>query len=110
MYSRRNRLYQAFSELGRVIRTGLLLEYLSSAQLREQITASTNKVEAYHRFAKWLFFRWRGAASGGSPRRAGKAAEVQPPADQRRGHPERHRSHARRAPVDRRRLHGQTRR
>ena len=35
-YSRRNRLYQAFSELGRVIRTGFLLEYLSSAQLREQ--------------------------------------------------------------------------
>jgi len=28
---------------------------LSSAQLREQITASTNKVEACHRFAKWLF-------------------------------------------------------
>jgi TnpA family transposase len=30
-YSRRNRLYQAFSELGRVIRTAFLLEYLSSA-------------------------------------------------------------------------------
>jgi TnpA family transposase len=55
-YSRRNRRYQAFSEVGRVIRTGFLLEYLSSAQLREQIAASTNKVEAYHRFAKWLFF------------------------------------------------------
>ena len=59
-YSRRNRLYQAFSELGRVIRTAFLLEYLSSAQLREQITASTNKVEAYHRFAKWLFFGGEG--------------------------------------------------
>jgi TnpA family transposase len=55
-YSRRNRLYQAFAELGRVIRTAFLLEYLSSAQLREQITATTNKVEAYHRFAKRLFF------------------------------------------------------
>src|SRR6267143_792309 len=59
-YSRRNRLYQAFSELGRVVRTGFLLEYLSSAQLREQITASTNKVEVYHRFAKWLFFGGEG--------------------------------------------------
>ncbi len=59
-YSRRNRLYQAFSELGRVIRTAFLMEYLSSAQLREQITASTNKVEAYHRFAKWLFFGGEG--------------------------------------------------
>jgi TnpA family transposase len=59
-YSRRNRLYQAFSELGRVVRTAFLLEYLSNAQLREQITASTNKVEAYHRFAKWLFFGGEG--------------------------------------------------
>jgi TnpA family transposase len=59
-YSRRNRLYQAFAELGRVIRTVFLLEYLSSAQIREQITASTNKVEAYHRFAKWLFFGGEG--------------------------------------------------
>ena len=59
-YSRRNHLSQAFAELGRVIRTGFLLEYLSSAQLREQITASTNKVEAYHRFAKWLFFGGEG--------------------------------------------------
>jgi TnpA family transposase len=32
-----------------------LLEYLSSAEMREQITATTNKVEAYHRFSKWLF-------------------------------------------------------
>jgi hypothetical protein len=28
--------------------------------LREQITASTNKVESYHRFAKWLFFGGEG--------------------------------------------------
>jgi Tn3 transposase DDE domain-containing protein len=59
-YSRRNHLYQAFAELGRDIRTAFLLEYLSSAQLCEQITASTNKVEAYHRFAKWLFFGGEG--------------------------------------------------
>jgi TnpA family transposase len=59
-YSRRNRLHQAFSELGRVVRTVFLLEYLSNAQLRQQITVSTNKVEAYHRFAKWLFFGGEG--------------------------------------------------
>jgi len=58
-YSRRNRLYQAFAELGRVIRTGFLLDYLSSAQLREQITATTNKVEA-PASAKWLFFGGEG--------------------------------------------------
>jgi TnpA family transposase len=52
--SRRNRLYQAFRELGRVVRTVFLLEYLSDAPLREHITANTNKVEAYSGFAKWL--------------------------------------------------------
>ena len=55
-HSRRNRLYQAFRELGRVVRTVFLLRYLSDAPLREQITASTNKVEAYNGFAKWLNF------------------------------------------------------
>jgi len=55
-YSRRNRLYQAFRELGWVVRTVFLLEYLSNADLREHITATTNKVEAYNGFAKWLNF------------------------------------------------------
>jgi TnpA family transposase len=34
-YSRRNRLYQAFRELGRVVRTIFLLEFLNDAKLRE---------------------------------------------------------------------------
>ena len=34
-YSRKNRLYQAFSELGRAIRTGFLMEYLGSQDLRQ---------------------------------------------------------------------------
>jgi TnpA family transposase len=59
-YSRKNRLYQAFRELGRVVRTVFLLHYLSDAELREQITISTNKVEAYNWFAKWLFFGGEG--------------------------------------------------
>jgi TnpA family transposase len=46
--SRRKRLYQAFRELGRVVRTVFLLEYLNDAPLREHITATTNKVEAYN--------------------------------------------------------------
>ncbi|MEK4740040.1 MULTISPECIES: Tn3 family transposase [Bacillus] len=54
--SKKNRLYQAFQELGRVIRTIFLLQYISDMKLREQITASTNKVEAYNGFSKWLFF------------------------------------------------------
>src|SRR5579859_1165829 len=59
-YSRRNRLYQAFRELGRVVRTVFLLEFLNDAKLREQITATTNKVEAYNGFAKWLNFGGEG--------------------------------------------------
>lgn len=55
-YSRKNRLYQAFRELGRVVRTVFLLEYISDPSLRKEITAATNKVEAYHWFAKWFFF------------------------------------------------------
>ncbi len=55
-YSRKNRLYKAFRELGRVIRTIFLLEYISQPKLRRKITAMTNKVEAYQGFAKWFFF------------------------------------------------------
>ena len=55
-YSRKNRLYQAFRELGRVVRTAFLLNYISDLELRDQITATTNKVEAYNGFSKWLFF------------------------------------------------------
>ncbi len=54
--SHKNRLYRAFRELGRVIRTITLLRYLSDPALREQITAITNKVEAFHGFSTWLRF------------------------------------------------------
>jgi TnpA family transposase len=55
-HSRKNRLYRAFRELGRAIRTITLLRYLSQPELREQITAITNKTEAFHGFAEWLMF------------------------------------------------------
>lgn len=55
-YSRKNRLYQSFQELGKVIRTLFLLEYLSKPKLREIITATTNKVEAYHSLSEWVSF------------------------------------------------------
>ncbi len=55
-YSRKNRLYHALQELGRVIRTQFLLEYISNAKLREIITASTNKVEAYNALSDWILF------------------------------------------------------
>ncbi len=59
-YSRKNKLYQAFRELGRAIRTGFLLQYLGSAELRGIIQAAINKSESFHRFAKWLSFGGEG--------------------------------------------------
>ncbi len=38
------------------MRTVFLLEYISDLELRQQITATTNKAEAYNGFSKWLFF------------------------------------------------------
>lgn len=58
--SRKNKLYQAFRELGNVIRTIYLLEFISNIELREKITESTNKVEAYNWFLKWFFFGGEG--------------------------------------------------
>ncbi|TDC50519.1 DUF4158 domain-containing protein [Actinomadura sp. KC345] len=55
-HSRKNRLYRAFRELGRAIRTITLLRYLSEPELREQITLVTNRNEAFHGFADWLMF------------------------------------------------------
>jgi hypothetical protein len=40
--------------------TVFLLQYLSDPSLRQQITESTNNVEAYNGFAKWLFFGGEG--------------------------------------------------
>jgi len=65
--SRKNRLYQAFRELGRVVRTVFLLKYISDIQLREQITATTNKVEAYNGFSKWVFFGGEGVITENDP-------------------------------------------
>ena len=59
-YSRKNRLYQAFQELGRVIRTAFLLRYLHEAELRRTIQAATNKSETFNRFVQWLFFGGEG--------------------------------------------------
>ena len=55
-YSRKNRLYLAYRELGRVVRTNFLLKYISDKEFREEIHANTNKVESFHHFAKWLNF------------------------------------------------------
>jgi len=55
-YSRKNKLYRAFQELGYVIRTQFLLDYVSDVELREMITATTNKVEQYNQLSDWASF------------------------------------------------------
>jgi len=65
--SRKNRLYQAFRELGRVIRTMFLLEYITDVDMRQQITELTNKMESYNGFSKWLFFGGEGIITDNDP-------------------------------------------
>jgi len=65
--SRKNRLYQAFRELGRVVRTVFLLQYISDLPLREEIQASTNKVEAYHAYTDFFFFGGQGIIAENDP-------------------------------------------
>lgn len=72
-YSRQNRLYQALQELGRIIRTQFLLEYISNLKLREIITASTNKVEAYNAFSDWIMFGSRVIVASNDPDEMEKA-------------------------------------
>jgi TnpA family transposase len=66
-YSKKNRLYQAFLELGKVVRTMFLLEYISNAGMRQEITAITNIVEKYHHFLDWVFFGKDGIITENDP-------------------------------------------
>lgn len=66
-YSRKNRLYRAFREVGRVIRTVFLLRFLSNQDLRRKITAATNKAESYNNFSDWLFFGGEGVIQDHDP-------------------------------------------
>lgn len=54
--SNKNRLYRAFREVGRVIRTIFLLRYVANPDLRRQVGTVTNQMEAFNGFSKWLFF------------------------------------------------------
>ena len=59
-YSRKNKLYFAFRELGKVIRTQFLLKYIGDVELRKMIQSETNKSEQFNGFAKTLFFGGEG--------------------------------------------------
>ena len=55
-YGRKNRVYQAFRELGRVIRTGFLLRYIADSELRSTIQSAINKSEQFNAFLRWVAF------------------------------------------------------
>jgi TnpA family transposase len=55
-YSGTNRMYQAFCELGRAVRTIFLLEYISDIDLRRKIQSATNISEAWNGFLQWACF------------------------------------------------------
>jgi TnpA family transposase len=59
-YSRKNKLYFAFRELGRVIRTKFLLQYMSDIEIRRMISVATNKSERFNQFADFLLFGGKG--------------------------------------------------
>lgn len=59
-HSRKNKLYYAFRELGRAVRTGFLLEFYHDPELRQTITRATTKSEEFNQFVKWVAFANRG--------------------------------------------------
>ncbi len=59
-YSRRNKLYQAFRELGDEVRTEFLLHLLGDPDLRSTLQSAMNKSEAFNGFAKWALFGGEG--------------------------------------------------
>lgn len=62
-YSKKNKLYQAFRELGNVERTCFLLKYISDPEVRTTIQEATNKSESFNGFVKWVSFGGEGVIS-----------------------------------------------
>ncbi len=58
--SRKNKLYFAFRELGRAIRTRFLLKYIGDVDIRRMVQSATNKSEEFNEFAQWLLFGGEG--------------------------------------------------
>ena len=55
-----NKLYYAFRELGRIVRTQFLLEYITDIEMRETVNAATCKSEEFNNFIRWTFFHNKG--------------------------------------------------
>ena len=53
-YNRQISLHCAFRELGRVVRTEFLLNWISDLELRRITIGSLNKSEDFNRFTQWV--------------------------------------------------------
>ena len=71
--SKKNKLFKAFRELGNVIRTIFLLDYISDVQLRDSITETTNKVESFNAISDWCMFGSRYIIASNDPNEMEKA-------------------------------------
>lgn len=49
-------MFHAAQALGNVVRTVFLLNWIGSREIRQDVTANTNKIESYNGFSKWLSF------------------------------------------------------
>jgi TnpA family transposase len=58
--SHHNKLYLAFRELGRAVRTEFLLKYITDIELRSMILGVMNKSEDFNRFVQWIAFGGQG--------------------------------------------------
>jgi Tn3 transposase DDE domain len=54
-------------EVGRVIRTIFLMDWVSNLPLRRSVTETTNKIESYDGFAKWISFGGEGVIAENDP-------------------------------------------
>ena len=57
------------------MRTNFLLDYISNKDLRQTITATTNKVESYHRLEDWIRFGSRFLVASNDPDEMEKAVK-----------------------------------
>ena len=55
-YSKNHKLYTALKELGKIIKTDFLLNYIDDVGLRQSVEKQLNKVEASNKFSKAIFF------------------------------------------------------
>lgn len=54
--SKKSKLHQAFRELGRVVRTIFLLNYIADVDLRKKIQAATCRSEEFNDYINWITF------------------------------------------------------